>query len=787
MKYFLFFLALNFSTSFGQQFTLKGKVTDGLSGEPLEGAAVFISSKNMAYTNPDGNYIIKDAAEGSFDIEVVQLGYEKFSERINIPGDTLKNFFLLPSPIELDEVIVSTSRTDKQLRNSPYSELLIGSNQIRNQTYQSLPDALKSEPGISLIREGAWGSEVSIRGLSRENVVALIDGNRISTSTDVAARFSLVDLNDIERVEIIKGASSALYGSGATGGIVNIITKSPPFNDVFSLKGYLSSGFNSVNNSSINSGSIYGNGSSWASKITGSFRKAGNLQTPSGKIKNSQFEDYSLSGNLNLAPLEDHLIKFNYQLFKANDVGIPGSSVFPNIADVRYPDEKRELFSAGYEIQNISSSLYRLSFKYSYQFIERDVENIPHAVQNIAAASGSPARRVSVLKITPNADHRSNNFQAYGNLLLSENNNLVGGIDYWDRQYRGERKRYQLIQVLDSVGNISTSTNKITGEKPLPDSKFSSLGLFAQDDEEVIKDKLSFSFGARADIIKVKGEMTLNPIYEITNGIINNSPAGQQVIWDKIEETDYPYSANIGLKYSIIEELDFTISLGLSYRSPSLEERFQYIDQGGVLRVGNPGLNPERGKSADLGIRYYSYELKIISSFFYNYFNDLVAEVPGTFEGRAAFVKTNIGKSRLYGFDISSEYNFITDFLLFTAISYVKGDDITAGGNLPEISPLNGKIGVQIGLLKNMQAEINSIIFAAQNETARGEIKTPGYAVFNGSLNSNLLSLSGMNLSISAGIENILNKSYRDHLSTARGSITTEPGRNIFFKLNFNW
>lgn len=787
MKYFLFCLTFICSISFAQQFTLKGKVTDSLSNEPIEGAIIFISSKNPAYTNPGGNYLIKDVAKGTYNIEAVQLGYEKVSGRITIPEDTIKNFSLLSSPIELGEVMVSTSRTEKQVRNSPYSELLIGSNQIRNQTYQSLPEALKSEPGISLIREGAWGSELSIRGLSRENVVALIDGNRISTATDVAARFSLVDLNDIDRVEIIKGASSALYGSGATGGIVNIITKSPSFNDIFLLRGSLSTGLNSVNNSSINSGTIYGSGNSWASKLTGSFRKAGDLQTPSGKIKNSRFEDYSLSGNFNFAPLEDHLLKLNYQIFKANDVGIPGSSVFPNIADVRYPEEKRELFFAGYEIQNISSSLYKLSFKYSYQFIERDVENVPHAVQNIPSTSTTPARRVSILKITPNADHKSNNFQGYGNLLLSENNNLVFGIDYWDRKYSGERKRHQLIEVLNSEGSVSASSNKIIGEKPLPDSKFQSIGLFAQDDNEFIKNKLLFSFGARIDRINVKGETTLNPIYEITNGILNNSPAGQQVIWNKIEETDYPYSANIGLKYSINESVDFTLSLGLSYRSPSLEERFQYIDQAGALRVGYPGLNPERGKSADLGIRYYSGELKIISSFFYNYFNDLVAEVPGTFEGRAAFVKTNIGKSRLYGFDINSEYNFINNFLLFTTISYVKGADLTADGNLPDIPPLNGRIGIQFDFLKKIEAEINSIIFAQQNETAQGEIKTPGYAILNGSLNSNLFSLSGMNLKISGGVENILNKSYRNHLSTARGSITTEPGRNIYLKLNFNW
>jgi len=90
----------------------------------------------------------------------------------------------------------------------------------------------------------------------------------------------MVDLNDIEKIEIIKGASSSVYGSGATGGIINIITKSPEFSDQLSLKGNVSSGYNSVNNMSTWSGTVYGGGSFWSTKFTGSYRKADDVQTP---------------------------------------------------------------------------------------------------------------------------------------------------------------------------------------------------------------------------------------------------------------------------------------------------------------------------------------------------------------------------------------------------------------------------------------------------------------------------------------------------------------------------
>jgi hemoglobin/transferrin/lactoferrin receptor protein len=779
------FLVLFTSMIFSQDISLKGKVVDSKTGEAIQGVAVFISHNYLTYTNNSGEYQLKNISSGSYVIKISQPGYKTITNEISVVEGRaiIKDFSLVSSPIELDEVIVSTDRNEKYLRNSPYSELSLGKSEIENKPFQSLPDILKEEPGIALLRDGVWGTEISIRGLNRENVVTLIDGNRIATSTDVAARLSMVNMNDVQKIEVIKGASSAIYGSGATGGIVNIITKSPEFYDNFSMKGNISAGYNSVNNMSSWSGSVFSGNSFLASKFSGSYRKASNIETPVGKLKNSQFEDYSFSGSINVMPMADNTLKLNYQLFKAENVGIPGASVFPTSADVRYPNEKRELFSAGYEIRNISSVLYKLSVTYAHQFIERNVENIPHMVQNVAASGTTPAKRVSVQKITPNADHKNNNLQLQGNLLLAENNNLVLGLDYWDRSYNGSREKYQKIEVLNQNGDVVNTINKIIGESPLPDSKYKSLGVFAQDDAELLKDKLSLSLGARMDKIDVSGQTTLNPVYEITNGVINYTPPGQKVIWNQIDENDISYSGNVGLKYSASANLDLTLSLGLSFRSPSLEERFQYIDQGSYVRIGDPSLKPEKGKSADLGIRYYQTDLKFVSSIFFNYFDDLVTEMPGTFEGRNAYIKTNIGEARMYGFDLGADYNFYSDYIVHASASFVKGDDIMANGNLPEIPPLNGIMGIKFGLLDKLEVDLSSRIFTEQNKVAAGEMTTPGYAVFNFQLNTKPINFSSFKVQIFAGIENIFDKNYRDHLSTTRGSITVEPGRNFYVKL----
>ena len=775
-----FIIAINL---YSQNLIFKGTIKDAQNGAPIENAVIFISQNIFGYSNNNGEFSLKELNSKKYVITISHPSYRKFVDTLFIFQDEARDYLLESSPIKLDEIIVSTSKIDRYLRNSPYSELLITKDDILSKQHQSLADVLTEQAGLNLIRDGIWGTEISIRGLSRENVVTLIDGNRISTSTDIAARLSMFNINDIERIEVIKGASSSMYGSGATGGIVNIITKSPKLFEKFSLTGNLSTGYNSVNNLSVLSGSIYSGSNIWSSKISGSYRKAQNTKTPAGELRNSQFEDYSLNGALNIYPVHNHLLKIDYQLFKANDVGIPGASIFPTNADVRYPHEKRELISAGYEIQNISSVFYKLIAKYSFQIIERRVENIPYTVQNIPASGTSLARRVSVLKITPGADHKSNNFQVQGNFLLAEKNNLVVGIDYWDRDYNGNRERFQLIEMLNSQGSVVNTINRIIGEKPLPNSKYSSLGFFAQDEMPIIEDKLMISLGARYDRINISGEETLNPQYEINNGVVNNSPAGQKIIWAESNSINDAYSSNIGLKYEADEHLNFTLGLGLSFRSPSLEERFQYIDQGSFVRIGDPNLKSELSKSADFGIRYYASKFKIISSLFFQKFENLVAELPSTFEGRNAFIKTNIGEARLYGFDLRSDINLYNNINMYTTVAYVKGDDLSANGNLPSIPPLNGNIGINFSLSEILNADISSTFFAEQNKTAAGEIRTPGYLYFNIYLNSTAVKFNGFNFRIYTGIENIFNREYRNHLSTTRGSITVEPGRNLFIKL----
>ena len=160
---------------------------------------------------------------------------------------------------------------------------------------------------------------------------------------------------------------------------------------------------------------------------------------------------------------------------------------------------------------------------------------------------------------------------------------------------------------------------------------------------------------------------------KLSNGVRNDNPASQTIIWNSGKAENTSWSGNIGLLYKLTDEFDLTFNTGRSFRSPSLEERFEFIDQGNLVKLGNPDLKPEDGYFFDLGERLWNKRITLRTNVFLNLFNNLVAETPGEFEGRPALIKNNIGKARLYGFELFSEYNPYSELVLYSTISYVTG------------------------------------------------------------------------------------------------------------------
>ena len=145
--------------------------------------------------------------------------------------------------------------------------------------------------------------------------------------------------------------------------------------------------------------------------------------------------------------------------------------------------------------------------------------------------------------------------------------------------------------------------------------------------------------------------------------------------------------------------------------------------------------------------------------------------------------KQNVGEANIYGFDARIDYNFWNDYVAYGSVAYTRGENLTENTNLPQISPFNGLIGLNFSILDLFNVDFSTTFYSDQNNVTTGETNTGGYTIYDISLNSNPINLGLLNLTFITGVENIFNKSFRNHLTTYRGLNRLEPGRNIFAKL----
>jgi outer membrane receptor protein involved in Fe transport len=767
---------------------VSGNIVDSRTSIPLKGVNIICSDPRYSTTsNENGLFEIMNVDDGSYTFIISYLGYEVKKINVDIAGNEVNfNVNLNPTSIELGEVLIVSLKNYQLQKTAALPLEVINSKKIEIKSAVSVPDLLKQQSGLALSRDGIWGTNISIRGLSRSNIITLIDGNRIETSTDIAAGLSLYNLSDIERIEVIKGAASSLYGTGALGGVVNIISKSPSYQEKYISSGQYSTEYNSVNKGYGSSLALSASNNFFRMKLSMGGRNADNTKTPIGEMKNSQFEDLAFGGLLGFKLAEKHDVVFNYQLFNGFNIGIPGaSSLFPTNAIVNYKFVQRDMYSVKYNWKNVTRNLTNISLKYFNQNIRRDVENIP----NTPTITNAAGVKTTVLKILPTGKHYVQGLQLQSDWLLHQNNFLIAGFDFWLRNIDSRRERHL------SVVLPTSTVYKVIGERPLPESNFNSAGVFAQDEFSLFNKNLSVTIGGRFDLINISNKETLQPVYEINNGVINYTPTGQKVTWNESKATNSSWSINTGFLYKITSNIDATLNIARSFRSPSLEERYQYIDQGSntPLRVGNPELKPEHGFFSDFGIRIWQSSLSLRGNIFVNLLNDLVSEKDGMFDNRPAKIKTNLGKARLYGFDIDVESELSQSIILYTVLSYVYGEysETTVTGEikspLPQIPPLNGRLGMRYTFGEFVTSDLTAIYFTKQNKIVSGEMTTPGYATFDFSVSTKSFPVNFLHLRLITGIENVLNKSYRNHLSTNRGFINIEPGRNIFVKLYTSW
>ncbi len=192
----------------------------------------------------------------------------------------------------LEEIVVTGTRTRRSIMDSPVSLSLITAEEIDHINADNVADILRDLPGISVSDSGQAGlKRIRIRGEEARRMALLIDGQEFTDHREVGVPM-LIDPGMIDRIEIVRGPASVLYGAKALGGVVNIITRR---GGVRPMQASLSTSFDTATNGFHNLASLYGDANEFYYRMSFSGNRQNDRETPAGKVENTSYNSDSIA------------------------------------------------------------------------------------------------------------------------------------------------------------------------------------------------------------------------------------------------------------------------------------------------------------------------------------------------------------------------------------------------------------------------------------------------------------------------------------------------------------
>jgi outer membrane receptor for ferrienterochelin and colicins len=208
-----------------------GTITDANTGEPLPQACVLLQKTHYgAAADLEGEFIIYSVPPGTYDAVASLLGYaskRNVTVEVTAGEETVVNFELTPGFLHSEDVTVTATRGPSLIQDVPSSVNVIDMELVRRENPQNISEVLDDVQGVFIKDYGGIGGQksISLRGSSSEQVLVLLDGQRLNKAQSGGVDLSTISLEGVEKIEVVRGGNSALYGADAVGGVINIITK----------------------------------------------------------------------------------------------------------------------------------------------------------------------------------------------------------------------------------------------------------------------------------------------------------------------------------------------------------------------------------------------------------------------------------------------------------------------------------------------------------------------------------------------------------------------------------
>ena len=594
-----------------------------------------------------------------------------------------------------------------------------------------LPDLAAETPGVNRTGDGPWASDLSIRGLSGDRIVVTLDGARLVTANDLAARMALIDWASVERVEVFKGPVSALYGSGSLGGMVNVVLPAPVYAAQPVLRQRLRLGaLHNPDGWSAHYGATHST-PRYFTAVTAGARDAAAYRDGDGRrVRNTQFADQALSlrtGRRWAAEADSDVL---VQMHRGEDIGVPGSgsAPLPARADVTYEQAHRWLVALDNRLL-IDGAYWKTSrVNLYFQQIERRVR--------IDGFPEGPVR-----SIHPVGRHDTLGARWLNQIELGDHQ-IGAGVETWRR-------------ALDSTRTRAFTDGRVEMDRPLPAASEWSYGAFVED-RWVLQPALSLTAGARVDGLRVANRATPQ--------------------WEADRVHDWNWNAHTGLRWNATEHWALRGVTAAGYRAPSIEERYQFLALGdGRIKLGHPELEAEQSRFVEIGVERAGEDWSAELSGFVNALRNRVGEEP---VDEQTLRNANIDRARIQGLEAEAHRQWTDGLSVQASLAWLRGDDRRSGEPLPDIAPLTGSVGLRYRPLPAWQVRVRYVFAARQGRVPEGVAETPGWGRLDAAL-AYTVERGPATHEIRIDVLNATDTTWRDHLSTWRGAPHYEPGRSM--------
>lgn len=637
-------------------------------------------------------------------------------------------------------------------------------------------DLLGEVPGIGVSRNGGLGGQIFLRGCNSNNwrVPVYVDGDFFNGRNTLQLNYFNPD--EIDRVEVIHGAASLMYGSNAECGLVNFITRHPtgiPYYGPFQWTGGgYSFGGGTAAKSLDGYDWIQGAGYGFDVRADIGGRMGGDYQTPEGSAPNSDYKALNGSLVIGYSPTANQrweLTLRDYAEVDGRAGGIGGAPGYPYLQVRQDPNtvEMARLAYAGDYVNglfsHIEGSIYANYF--DTHLLTLNTESTTKIIYSDSNVIGPLFLGARALGVIP--------WGGAGDPVKT----TLGFSSFWDWLPGSELSSQ--TTTLNAAGQIVSQTYSPTTQQ-VPDSSQKNVGAFMLHEWTPVQ-ALTLSFGARYDWFNTQTDLApllspkLLPAYEAASSVDRTAPTE---------------SGGVVVRLSPV--LDLVGNIGTSFRQPYVTELFSST----TTMIPNPNLLPESGITYEGGFNVHVQEATLKVTAFNSDFKNFINTVPVVYMGSSLYTQEqNVNSANIQGVEWEERWQVTPSINIFGDGAIVRGTDTSSGTPLPYIAPVRGRDGVQYAPPDagySVQAVLNWAVAKTRIDPTQ-EFPTPGYVIpslYATFQLGRLVSPALGDTKLTLGLENIFNQSYIDAATFANvafpQSMTNplvEAGRNFTAKV----